>query len=373
MKWKVPYLDLPAQYRAQKNELDDAFKKVMARGDFILRNDVELFEKNISKRFGIKHVVGVNSGTDALYLSLKALNLQKGDEVITTALLPYSIFAILNAGATPILVDVKGDFNMDADKLYKAIKPRTKAIIPVHLNGRCCEIEKIMYIANTFSIPVIEDAAQSIGSKYRGGNSGTFGLCGCFSVHPMKNLSCAGDGGFITTNDKEFAEKLRALRNLGKKTKTEFASFGYNSRLDNLQAALLNVKLKNLNKNISRRRGIASEYNKKLFGLPLILPEPPSNKDYFDTYNSYIIRCNDRDKLFKHLIKNGIEAFVHYPKPIHQIEELRLLIFNLPITEKICKEAMSLPINPSMNEEQVDYVVHHIRTFFAKDLNRHSY
>jgi dTDP-4-amino-4,6-dideoxygalactose transaminase len=359
---KVPYLDLPQQYRKQKKELDVVFKRVMNEGSFILRKDVELFEKNIAKYLKVKHVIGVNSGTDALYLSLKSLNLKKGDEVITTALLPYSTFAILNAGATPVFVDIKGDFNMDVGKMLMAITPKTKAIIAVSLNGRACKIDKIRKIARSKKIVVIEDAAQSFGSKYKGKSVGTFGLLGCFSLHPMKNLSCAGDGGFIVTNNNRLAKKLRALRNLGKLTKTTFSDFGYNSRLDNLQAAILNVKLKNINKYIQRRREIALAYNRGLAGIQLILPEYPS-KDYYDTYNSYVIYTGYRNELFAYLKKYGIEAFIHYTAPSYEIKGLNLKASNLTLTKLACKDALSLPINPSMTNQQVNYVIKTIKNF----------
>ena len=357
---KAPYLDLPQQYKNQKKELDFAFKRVMTEGSFILRKDVERFEKDMASYIGVKHVIGVNSGTDALFLSLKSLDLKPKDEVITTALLPYTIFAILNAGAKPVLIDVKEDFNMDVDKIEKAITSKTKAIMPIHLNGRSCQMDKIMKIARKNNLIVIEDSAQSLGSKYKGKKTGTFGILGCFSLHPMKNLSCAGDGGFIATNNNDFAKKLRTLRNLGKYERTIFKSFGYNSRLDNLQAAILNVKLRNLNKYIKKRMEIAIEYNEGLSNLPLILPKISKE----DTYNSYVIFTKDQKGLFNYLTEKRIEVFLHYSAPVYKLKELNLKDFNLPKTEQICREAISLPINPSMNDMQISYVIKSINDYF---------
>lgn len=358
-KMKINYLDLPEQYKNQKKELDLVFKRVMSEGNFILRKDVEKFEKTTASYLGVKNVIGVNSGTDALYLSLKLLNLKPTDEVITTALLPYSTFAILNAGAKPILVDVQEDFNIDPDKIEEAITKKTKAIIPVHLNGRASQMEKIMKIAKKNKLIVIEDSAQSLGATYQGKKIGTFGTLGCFSVHPMKNLSCAGDGGFICTNNDALEKKLRTLRNLGKTERTVFKSFGYNSRLDNLQAAILNVKFKNFEGYIQRRREIATEYNKGLSKLPLILPQISKE----DTYNSYVIRSQNQKKLLKYLKKKRIEAFVHYPTPIYKLKELNLKDFNLQNTERICKEAISIPINPSINDPQIYHIIKTIKDF----------
>lgn len=350
---KVSYLDLPQQYKNQKRELDEAFKRVMAEGSFILRKDVKIFEKKMSSYLGVKHIIGVNSGTDAIYLSLKLLNLKPKDEVITTALSPYPTFAILNAGAKPIFVDIEMDFNMNTDKIEEAISPRTKVIIPVHLNGRASRMDKIMKIAKKYKLKVIEDSAQSIGAEYKGKKTGTFGLLGCFSLHPMKNLSCAGDGGFISTNNDRLAKQLKILRNIGKRERTTFEGFGYNSRLDNLHAAILNIKLKNLKEYINKRKEIAFMYNKRLSRLPLTLP--PFSKN--DTYNSYVICSKNKKKLLKYLKEKKIESFSHYQTPVYKIKELKLPNFKLPITERICREAISIPINPSMTKEEIDYVI----------------
>ncbi len=364
MEWKVPYIDLPLQYRNLKSELNSEFERVMNEGSFILRDDVKKFEENMASFLGVKQVVGVNSGTDALYLSAKAVGLKKGDEVITVALLPYAIFAIINAGATPCLIDIAEDFNMDMDKIEKAITPRTKAILPVHLNGRACQMDKLGDIAKKHNLIIIEDAAPSIGAKFKGRCVGSFGTTGCFSTHPMKNLSSAGDGGFISTNNEELAAKFRLLRNLGKTTKPEFSCLGYSSRLDNLQAAILNVKFKYLNEWANRRREIASIYNEKLANLPLILLPEPSQGDFFDIYNSYIIRYSRQQELCSYLRERGIEAFIHFPKPVCERKELNIPYYSLPVTEKICKEAVSLPIYPEMNDKQIDYVIKNLKEFF---------
>ncbi|MEK6820550.1 MAG: DegT/DnrJ/EryC1/StrS family aminotransferase, partial [Nanoarchaeota archaeon] len=281
--WKVQYVDLSIQFKNLEKELTEVFKRVMSGADFILRDDVEKFEENIASYLGVKHVIGVNSGTDALFLALRAAGIGENDEVITVAhTFVASLASIVHNRAKPILVDIKEDFNIDVDKIEEAITKRTRAIMPVHLNGRACNMDKLMQIAEKHNLLIIEDAAQALGSAYRGRKVGSFGIAGCFSAHPIKTLSCAGDGGFISTNNDEIAEKCRLLRDHGQKTKRDYVCFGYNSRLDNLQAAILNVKFKYLEDWIKKRREIAKIYSEKLADLPLILPPAPSDGDYFD-------------------------------------------------------------------------------------------
>lgn len=361
MKWKARYLNLPEQYKSLKKEIDRKMQKVMKEGAFILRKDVEEFENNIKKLLKVKYVIGVNSGTDALYLSLKALGLKKGDEVITIALVPYAVFAILNTGAKPVLVDVKDDFMMDFDKVEKAITKRTKAIIPVHLTGRACEMKRCMQLAKKYRLKVIEDAAPSILAKYGNKYVGTFGDVGCFSTHPMKNLSCAGDGGFITTNNKKLADKLRILRNLGKPGRIESIEFGYNSRLDNLQAAILNVKLKKIKSWTNKRRRVARFYNMNLSDLPLDLPK--ESPDRLDVWNSFVIRTPHQKQLYNYLKKSNIEVFIQWTKPIYKIKVLNLKNFKLLKTEQLCKEQIFIPIHSSLTNKQLKYIVKVIERF----------
>jgi len=365
MKWKVPYIDLPLQFAGQQEKITAEFKRVMSGGSFILRDDVAKFEQNLATYLGVKHVVGVNSGTDALYLSTAAVGIKPADEVITVAhSFVATIAAIIHRSARPVLVDISEDFNIDVEQIEEKITRKTRAIIPVHLNGRVCRMDRLGEIAEKYGLVVIEDAAQALGSMYKGKKAGSFGLAGCFSLHPMKTLSCAGDGGFVSTDDDELAEKMRLLRDHGQKTKTDLAFFGYNSRLDNLQAAILNIKFENLDKFIERRREIASVYAEKLSDLPLVLPPAPSSDGYFDTYNSYVIRSECQQELFSFLRDKGIEVFIHISKPLYHYKKLKLTEDRLPVNEKICKEILSLPIYPEMTGRQLDYVVDNLHSFF---------
>ena len=365
MKWKVPYINLGKQFSDLEKELTMEFKRVMGNGDFILRGDVKKFEENMASYLGVKHVIGVNSGTDALYLSTDALEIGRDDEVITVAhSFVATLASIVNRRARPILVDIRDDFNINVDKIEEKITKKTKAIMPVHLNGRSCEIDKIMDIAQKYRLFVIEDAAQALGAEYKGSKIGGFGDLGCFSAHPMKTLSCAGDGGFISTNNDSLEDKIRTLRDHGQRIKGDYLFFGYNSRLDNLQAAILNVKMKKLDSYIKKRREIAEVYNNSLENLPLILPPKPSNEDYHDTYNSYVIRNERRNNLFGFLRAEGIESYIHIDKPLYFYPGLHLKNFHLKNNEKICKEILSLPIYPEMSNKQISYVISSLHKFF---------
>jgi len=365
MKYKVPYIDLPLQFKTLEKELTSEFKRVMSEGSFILRDDVKKFEENMASYLGVRSVIGVNSGTDALYLATEVLGIGPKDEVITVAhSFVATVASIVKRGANTVFVDIYDDFNMNVDKVEEKITDRTKAIIPVHLNGRCCRMNKLESLAEKYGLEIIEDSAQALGAMYLGKKTGSFGIMGCFSSHPLKILSCAGDGGFISTNNDKVAEKLRILRDHGQKTKTDLRSFGYNSRLDNLQAAILNVKFQHLNDYISRRRQIASIYSENLKDLPLVLPPKPSDGEFFDTYNSYVIRSKNRDELFSSLKSKDIEVFVHITKPLYEHEKLGLENPHLQKNERICGEILSLPIYPEMTNTQVDYVVDSIHKFF---------
>jgi len=366
--YKVPYIDLPAQYRSLESDILATLKQVLLSGSFILRDEVQKFEKNMALFLGAKHVVGVNSGTDALYLALRAAGIAPGDEVITVShTFVATIATIVHCGSRPVLVDVGEDFNMDMQQVEGAITPHTRAIVPVHLNGRLCDMETVLTIAQRHNLLVVEDAAQALGTSFNGKKAGTFGLVGCFSLHPIKNLSAAGDAGFVATQNEELADKIRLLRNHGQRTKEDLACFGFNSRLDNLQAAILNVKLKYLPQWIERRREVARIYHRGLSSLPsLKLPPPPQLQGSFDTYNSYVVRAQERDRLVNHLAECGIEVFVQWPKPLHLQEALGLGHFHLPRTESLAKEIVSLPINAEISNQQVEFVIESIHNFYQK-------
>jgi len=365
MNWKVPYINIPQQYLDSKEIINKEFERVMSQGSFILRDDVKLFEKNMAEYLGIKNVIGVNSGTDALYITMKLLGLEKGDEVITVAhTFVATLASITHMGSTPVLVDIDYDYNMNTNLIESKITNKTKAILPVHLNGRICNMDAICEIAKKHGLLIVEDAAQALGAKYKKIHAGNFGLAGTWSCHPMKTLGCAGDGGFIGTNDDDLAEKAIYMRDHGQKTKTALEAFGYNSRLDNLQAAILNIKFKKLDEWVLKRRQIASEYDEKLSELPIKTPPPPSDDDNYDSYNSYVIMSSKRDSLHDHLRNNGVEVFVHISKPLYKHKKLNLSSVTLKNNEKICGEILSLPIYPELKESQLDYVINCIKTFY---------
>ena len=370
MAYRVPFVDYPTQYRSIEKEIDGAIKEVLLNGDFILREQLRRFENNMASFLGVNHAVGLNSGTDALYLSLLAAGIRYGDEVITVAhTFLATVGAIVNCGAKPVLIDVKQDFNMDVDRVEEAITSRTKAIIPVHLNGRLCDMEKLTKIAAKHNIMVIEDAAQALGAMFDGKKAGCFGLTGCFSFYPAKVLGTAGDGGLVTTNDGEIAGKIRALRDNGRVTgKDEVVGYGFNSRLDNLHAAILDVKLKYLPRWIERRREIASIYHQGLSDISqLQLPPPPQAEDrYFDVFQNYIIRTRKRDELVEHLTDNGIETLISWPIPMNHQKALGLSHFKLPETEAISREVISLPLYPELSDEQVQHVIQTVYNFYTK-------
>jgi len=377
MKYRVPFVNYPLQYKKIKKEIDKAIFGCLNKGDLIFRKDTEEFEKNFAKFIGTKYGISCDSCTGAMFLSLFALGVGKGDEVITVShTYVATIDVIWHCGATPVLIDVGEDMEMNTDLLEKAITSKTKAIIPVHLDGRMCNMEKIMKIARKYKLYVIEDTAQAVGAKFKGKPAGSFGITGCFSFYPAKILGSFGDGGMICTSNKNLAEKLYLLRDHGEKPsylrkprdKDKIYFFGFNSLLDNIQAAVLNVKLKHLPTWIKRRREIASIYNQGLKNIKEIqLPVPPSERGpYYDVYQNYVIRAKNRDALKKYLAKKGVETLVKWRIPNHLQLGLKLSRFKLPVTEKISREVISLPMYPELTQEQIKYVIDCLKEFYLK-------
>lgn len=383
MPYKVPFVNYSLQYHNLEKEMDATIKDVLNRGDLILRKDVEEFEKNLADFVGTKYAIGVGSGTDALILSLKAAGIGPGDEVITVShTFVASIASIVYVGATPVLIDVAEDFDMDTEKLEEAITPKTKAIMPVHLNGRICDMEKIMDIAKRHNLTVIEDAAQALGAKFNNKTAGSFGLTGCFSFYPAKLLGAYGDAGGVTTNNEKIAEKVRLLRNHGQKKNEkniiEVLFYGETARLDNLQAAVLNVKFKRLSDWIKRRREIAqnysgkadisgkARYNQGLAGIAGIKlpPAPNSDSRYFDIYQNYVLKAEKRNELFEFLKEKGVETLIKDPIANHFHPGLNLSHFKLPYTEELANKVISLPMYPELTDEQVEYVISCAREFY---------
>ena len=360
----IPFGDLRLQYRAIKIELDEAIQSVLNNGWFILGKNVSAFEKEFAAYCGTGFAVGVGNGTDALQLALVACGVGPGDEVITAPLsATFTALAISAVGAVPTFVDIDPNtYNMDPRKLEEAIGPRTKAIMPVHLYGQPADMDPILAVARKYNLFVIEDAAQAHGALYKGRRAGVLGDVGCFSFYPSKNLGAFGDGGMVVTNNPETAEKLRMLRHGGQKTRYDHQLLGRNSRLDELQAAILRVKLTHLEKWNERRRHIAALYT-ALLGDSKV--EPPIEMPHTrHVYHLYVIRCQDRDALQKHLAERAVGTAIHYPIPIHLQGAYRWLNLgrdSFPIAERCAEQVLSLPIYPELTDAKVRQIAAHIR------------
>ncbi|MFH1132274.1 MAG: DegT/DnrJ/EryC1/StrS family aminotransferase [Pseudomonadota bacterium] len=370
---KIPLLDLKAQFQSVRPEIEAAINRTLQSQRFILGPAVEEFEKQIALYVGTEHAIGVSSGTDALLMCLMALDMQPGDEIITTA---FSFFAtagsIVRAGAQPVFLDIVPEtFQLDVAGLANRIGPKTRAIIPVHLFGRCTSVEKIAALAP--QIPVIEDAAQALGAEQNGKKAGTLGLAGCFSFFPSKNLGGYGDGGIITVADSDFAKKLRALRVHGQiaGARYEHQLVGGNFRLDAIQAAILSAKLPYLEKWTEARRKNAQKY-RELFrqsGVQIILP-PEDEPRSRDVYNQFVVRVRNRDQLSAFLTEHGIGNAVYYPQGLHTqpcFSNLGYKRGDFPNTEKAAQECLALPVYPELTDAQLCEVVERILEFQKKE------
>jgi dTDP-4-amino-4,6-dideoxygalactose transaminase len=376
MKYKVKYTGLYEQYKSLSSDIHKEYEKIFKNSSFILREHVKDFEEKISKNLKVKYTVGLNSGTDAIFMALAQLGLSKEDEVITTSHTYVAVVsAIIHVGAKPVFVDIQDDFNINPDLIEAKITKKTKAILPVHLNGRCCNMRKINKIAKKYNLKIIEDAAQAFGSQFNGKYAGSFGASAAFSLHPMKNLSVPGDGGFLTTDQKKIYQCVSLLRDHGRYRKNNinrevFKSFGFNSRLDNIHAAVALIKLKKFKRWITQRRRIANTYHTNLKSIPEIkIPLFTNGIDkFYDTYNSYVIKTKKKDALKKFLLKNGIEVFSHIHTGIHREKYLKTKVgkWYLPKTDKIEKEIISLPIYPELTKHKQDYIIKKIKQFFLQ-------
>ncbi|MEA1928416.1 MAG: DegT/DnrJ/EryC1/StrS family aminotransferase [Candidatus Auribacterota bacterium] len=363
----VPLLDLPAQYKEIETELENEVLDIMRSGRYIKGPKVVRLEEELARYCEVEQAVGCASGTDAILLALMAVGVGPGDEVITT---PYSFFAtggcISRLGARPVFVDILPDtYNIDPSGIEAKITDKTKAIIPVHLYGQCADMDPILEVAAARNIPVIEDAAQAIGARYKGRTAGSMGTIGCFSFFPSKNLGGCGDGGFMTTGDPELAEKLTILREHGASPKYYHKVIGINSRLDALQAGIILVKLPHLEKWHEGRRKNAAFYDEHLADLPVTLPR--ISDDCVSVYNQYVIRADRRDELREHLKSLDIGNEIYYPVPLHLQECYRELGYregDMPEAEKAARETVALPIYPQLTEEQLMEVVSGIKGFF---------
>jgi len=358
------FLDLKAQYAGIREEVEAAIRHVMESQHFILGPEVEALEKEIAQFTGCRHAIACASGSDALMLALMALEIGRGDEVITA---PFTFFAsagsIARVGAKPVFADIEpGTFNISPEAIERAITTRTRAIMPVHLFGMTADMSRIQEIAAEHKLPVIEDAAQAIGARHEGRAAGSFGVAGCFSFFPSKNLGGAGDGGMIMTNDAALSERLKLLRVHGARTKYEYEMLGVNSRLDALQASILRVKLRYLDGWASARRKNADRYRELFheFRLEAMVTAPAVPNGFVHVYNQFTIRVKERDALREYLQGRGVPTEIYYPKPLHlqkAFEYLGHKAGDFPVSEAASAEAVSLPIYPEVTEEQQRSVV----------------
>lgn len=365
---KVRFVDPARLYQTLKPELDAAYFEVMSKGDLIDRGQLKTFENNLAKFVGTKYAVGVNSGYDALHLSLRAAGIGQGDEVIVPAhTFVASCSAIVNVGATPILVDVAKDFNIDISKIEEVITPKTKGIMPVHLSGWMADMPAVMKLAEKYMLAVIEDACQSLGATINGKGAGAWGLTGCFSFYPFKILGGYGDGGAITTNDENVATYARRMRFNGEDRETgEYHGHGYTCLLDNLQAALLDVKLKKMKEWILVRKSIAEKYRRGLADIPNLLL-PHYDKQGFDhVYQNYTLRAKEGNEFSEHMKNNGVEILTQFRKPYYKHQKLNLTDRGFPETEALSREVCSLPMNVEITDAEVDYVIKTARAFYKK-------
>lgn len=368
---KVPLLDLKAQFKDIREEVLMAIEGVCDDQSFILGQRVALLEEDVAAYLGCRYAVGVASGSDALLLSLMALEIQPGDEVITV---PFTFFStagvVSRLHAKPVFVDIQSDtFNIDPEQIERKITSRTKAIIPVHLFGQCAAMEKILEIANRHGVKVVEDACQAIGAEHNGKKAGTFGYTGCFSFFPSKNLGGVGDGGLIATNDEALKELFLALRVHGSRSDYHHDHIGLNSRLDALEAAVLRIKLKSLN-GWNAKRAQNAAYYKKLFSEAGLLDEvtlPSTVSGNVHVFNQFTIRAQKRDQLIVYLKEQEVGHKVYYPVPLHLQECYQPLGYkkgDLPVSEQMASEVLSLPIYPELSHSQMELVVGTIKEFY---------
>ncbi len=371
---QIPLLDLRAQYLSIKKEIDAAVEKVLKDQFFILSEEVSALEDEVAKYTGAVTAAGVASGTDALVLALKASGIEHGDRVITS---PFTFFATGEAisllGAIPMFVDIDPvTYNIAPNKIEELlrdtsgeVKERIKAVLPVHLYGQCADMTGIMSLAREHNLKVIEDCAQAIGALHGGRQAGSFGIAGCLSFFPSKNLGGFGDGGMIVSSDSVLIEHIKRLRVHGSKEQYIHEEIGYNSRLDSLQAAVLRIKLKKLNEWLDKRRVNAARYDEAFLPVGIAVPKVAEGNTH--TYHQYTIAVDDRDELLRYLNDKGIAARVYYPVPLHLQPCYRSLGYSIgtfPVAEEMAEKVISLPVYPELTEEEIDYIIQTVKSFF---------
>ncbi len=368
MDWRVKFVDYPEQWRRQREHLLPIIEDTIARGDLMLRQQLVDFEEHLARFNGSRCAVGVSNCTDGLRMLAHALDVGEGDEVVSVA---HTFIATISPfvlrGAKPVFVDIGADHLMDTDQLIDAITERTRVIIPVHLNGRTVDMAAVMKAAESVGAVVIEDAAQALGASFAGRTAGTFGLASTYSFYPAKMLGAMGDGGAVLTDDPALAARLRQLRDHGRVTKSDVDGWGFNCRLDNLQAAILDWRLSQLPAWIERRRAVARMYTAMLSTVDkLELPVgPDDDTQRVDVFQNYAITTDDRDGLVAHLRADGIETLVSWPLAIHKQRGLGLDHWRLPNTERLCHRVLSLPMHAELTDQQVEFVGSSVRRFFG--------
>ena len=363
----VPFFNYQHIFKSNQEKFIEIIKDVGERGAYILQKDLEEFEKKLADYIGVDFAIGVANGTDAIWLALIAAGIGNEDEVIFAS---HTYIATANAikfvGATPVPADCRSDHMIDPESVKSLITNKTKAIIPTQLNGRCCEMDSLLKIAKQYNLIIIEDAAQGLGAKYKGDGIGTFDKGATISFYPAKNLGSFGDGGAFVTNDKKMYEKVKVLRDHGRNEEGVFVDWGFNSRLDNLQAAILNFKLSYYDDEIMRRREIASIYNNELSNVKeILLPPPPSNGDYYDVFQNYEIEADNRDELKKFLSAQKIGTLIQWNgQPVHSLTKLGFKGTGLPYTENMYRKCLMLPLNTSLTDNEILYVSQKIKQFY---------
>jgi dTDP-4-amino-4,6-dideoxygalactose transaminase len=364
--YRVRFVNPQEHYRRLKPEIDHALVDTLERGDLVLRQQLKDFEAHFANFVGVKYAVGLNSGYHALHFALIACAVGPGDEVITAGhTFLATVSAIVHTGATPVLAEIRDDFNIDLDDVERKITPRTKVILPVHLNGRICDMDRVARIAAKHNLKVVEDAAQGIGASFNGRMGGSFGFAGCFSFYPFKALGALGDGGALTTNDPDVAQMARRLRYNGEDRDTgEYHYHGYTALLDNIHAAVLDVKLRHLPSWVTHRRSMAARYRAGLKHIGVLRLPHFDERRNIDSFQNYVVRTEQRDELRGFLKERGVETLVHWARPMWRHARLGLSDPHLELTERICREVISLPMSAETTEQDVDTTVETIREFF---------
>jgi dTDP-4-amino-4,6-dideoxygalactose transaminase len=367
----IPFFNYPALFKSQEKDMMETLHDVMSRGAFILQKDLAQFEENLKEFLNVKHVFGVADGTNALILDLRAAGIGVGDEVILCSHTYIATAASVHfVGATPVLAECGADHMIDPNHVLRLITKKSRAIMPTQLNGRTCNMDSIQAIADQHDLLIIEDAAQALGSRFNNKCAGTFGIAGTFSFYPAKLLGCFGDGGAVVTNDDTIAEKLSLLRDHGRNKEGVVVTWGTNCRLDNIQAAVLNFKMKTFKKDIARRREIACMYHQALNEIEdlTLPPAPDEDEKHFDVYQNYELESGHRDDLMNFLGKCGVGTIIQWGgKAVHQLKGLGFDNVKLPVTEKMFKRCMMLPMNTTLSNEDVGYICDCIRQFYKNE------